>query len=63
MRRFEIILLLLVLGARGSSASAQEKKIRRDRLLPAVEKTVAAGSQGATIRGFSTEIEKGRRFV
>lgn len=42
------------------SASAQEKKIKRSELPPAVEKTVAAQSQGATIRGFSTEIEKGQ---
>lgn len=43
-------------------ASAQEKKIKRSDLPPAVEKTVAAQSQGATIRGFSTEKEKGQTF-
>ena len=42
------------------SASAQEKKIKRSDLPPAVEKTVAAQSAGATIRGFSTEKEKGQ---
>ena len=42
------------------SASAQEKKIKRSDLPPAVEKTVAAQSVGATIRGFSTEKEKGQ---
>src|SRR5437879_2709380 len=41
-------------------ASAQEKKIKRSDLPPAVEKTVAAQSVGATIRGFSTEKEKGQ---
>jgi hypothetical protein len=41
-------------------ASAQEKKIKRSDLPPAVEKTVAAESKGATIRGFSTEQEKGQ---
>jgi hypothetical protein len=41
-------------------ASAQEKKIKRSDLPPAVEKTVAAESAGATIRGFSTEKENGR---
>jgi len=40
--------------------SAQEKKIKRSDLPPAVEKTVAAQSAGATIRGFSTEKEKGQ---
>jgi len=43
-----------------SAASAQEKKIKRSDLPPAVEKTVAAQSQGATIRGFSTEKENGQ---
>jgi hypothetical protein len=47
---------LLIAGA----ASAQEKKIKRSDLPPAVEKTVAAQSAGATIRGFSTEKEKGQ---
>src|SRR5438309_3401528 len=49
---------LLLTGA----ASAQEKKIKRSDLPPAVEKTVAAQSVGATIRGFSTEKEKGETF-
>ena len=39
---------------------AQEKKIRRSDLPPAVEKTVAAQSSGATVKGFSKETEKGR---
>jgi hypothetical protein len=47
---------LLLVGA----ASAQEKKIKRSDLPPAVEKTVAAQSAGATILGFSTEKEKGQ---
>jgi uncharacterized membrane protein YkoI len=55
---------LLVLVAGGlllaGTASAQEKKIKRSDLPPAVEKTVAAESAGATVRGFSTEKEKGQ---
>jgi hypothetical protein len=55
---------LLALAASGllfaGTASAQEKKIKRSDLPPAVEKTVAAQSEGATIRGFSTEKEKGQ---
>ena len=43
-----------------TSAQAQEKKIKREDLPPAVEKTVAAQSQGATIKGFSTEVEEGK---
>jgi hypothetical protein len=42
------------------TASAQEKKIKRSDLPPAVEKTVSAQSEGATIKGFSTEKEKGQ---
>ena len=61
MKRFAVIALLLVLGT-VCSAGAQEKKIQRDRLPAPVEKTVAAESQGATIKGFSTEVEDGRRL-
>jgi uncharacterized membrane protein YkoI len=45
-----------------TTAQAQEKKIKREELPAAVEKTVAAQSQGATISGFSTEIEGGERL-
>lgn len=41
---------------------AQEKKVNRSDLPPAVEKTVAAQTQGATIRGFSEEKENGQTF-
>jgi hypothetical protein len=55
---------LVVLAATGlllaGFTSAQEKKIKRSDLPPAVEKTVAEQSKGATIRGFSTEQEKGQ---
>ena len=40
----------------------QEKRIKRADLPPAVEKTVAAESAGATIKGFSVEKEKGETF-
>jgi uncharacterized membrane protein YkoI len=56
--------LSVVMAAGGlllaGTASAQEKKIKRSDLPPAVEKTVASQSAGATIRGFSTEKEKGQ---
>ncbi len=42
------------------SAIAQEKKIERSALPPAVEKTVQA--QSGTIRGFSQEKENGQTF-
>ena len=47
----------LVVAAVGS---AQEKRIKRSDLPPAVEKTVAEVSKGATIKGFSQETEKGK---
>ena len=43
-------------------AAGQEKKLQRADLPPAVEKTVAAQSQGATIKGFSTEKEDGKTY-
>src|SRR5258708_20785385 len=52
---------LVIVLATVSAAQAQEKKIKRSQLPPAVEKTVGEQSQGATIKGFSTEIEKGKR--
>jgi hypothetical protein len=58
--------LFVALAASGlllaGTSSAQEKKIKRSDLPPAVEKTVAAESTGATIKGFSTEKEKGETF-
>jgi uncharacterized membrane protein YkoI len=51
-----LVLSLVLVG----SASAQEKKIKRSELPPAVEKAVAEQSKGATIRGFSQEKENGQ---
>jgi hypothetical protein len=45
-----------------NSAIAQEKEIKRSELPPAVEKTVAAQSARATIKGFSKEVEKGQTY-
>ena len=50
--------VLLIAGL----AVAQEKKIKRSDLPPAVEKTVAVQSAGATVKGFSKEVEKGQTF-
>jgi len=52
------LLLLTML----SIAQAQERKLKRAQLPAAVEKTVAEQSQGATIVGFATEVENGRRL-
>ena len=43
-----------------SSLAAQETKITRAQLPAAVERAVAQQSQGATIHGFSKEVEEGR---
>jgi uncharacterized membrane protein YkoI len=43
-------------------ARAQEKKIQRSDLPPAVQKTVDEVSRGATIKGFSTEVEDGKKI-
>jgi hypothetical protein len=45
-----------------TSAQAQEKKIKREDLPPAVEKTVTEQSHSATIKGFATEVDKGKRL-
>lgn len=55
-----IISAVAVLTA--TSAVAQEKKIKRSDLPPAVEKTVAAQSAGATVKGFSKENENGQTY-
>jgi hypothetical protein len=58
-----IFVMLLAIGLMSSIDAAQEKerKIKREQLPPAVENTVAAETQGATIKGFSTEVDNGRR--
>ena len=55
IRNVSIALLLFA-----SPLAAQETTIRRAALPPTVERTVAQQSQGATIRGFSKEIEHGQ---
>lgn len=44
------------------TAAAQEKKIQRSELPPAVEKTVQQESRGATVRGFNKETENGQTY-
>ena len=57
-----VCVLVLVGSLFVANALAQEKKIQRSELPPAVEKAVAAQSHGATIRGFSQEREKGQTY-
>ena len=57
-----IFAAMLLVGVSLSLSHAQERKIRREQLPPAVEKTVAKESEGATIKGFSTEVEHGKKL-
>ena len=57
----KILVAVLALGV-FSVAHAQERKIKREQLPPAVEKTVAKESEGATVKGFATEIEHGKKY-
>ena len=52
--------LILAIGVAFLTAQAQEKKITRKQLPPAVEKTVTKESQGATIKGFAKETDNGQ---
>jgi hypothetical protein len=61
--RRTVVLAVLVTGlATLPAIQAQEKKLKREELPPAVEKTVAEQSKGATIRGFSTDMEGGKKL-
>jgi hypothetical protein len=63
MRIASRVVLVIVAGVVLTlAARAAEKKINRSDLPPAVEKTVAAQSSGAVVRGFSQEVEKGQTF-
>ena len=43
------------------SAAAQERSVKKSDLPPAVQKTAEEQSKGASVRGYSTEIENGQR--
>ena len=62
MSVFRSLTIVLLIGLAVSVLQAQERKITREQLPPAVEKTVARESEGATIKGFSTEVEHRQRF-
>ncbi len=59
IREASIVTAFLFVSAFG--AVAQEKKIDRNALPPAVQKTVQLQSKGATVKGFSTEREHGKK--
>jgi hypothetical protein len=59
---FALAVIAAILCTIPLSAEEHEKKIKRSDLPPAVEKTVAAQTQGATIRGFNEEQENGKTY-
>ena len=61
-RKISVLLMAGLAGAGMAAAQDQEKKIKRSDLPAAVEKTVAAESAGATVKGFSLEKENGQTF-
>lgn len=61
-RLLAAVIVLCSMVALGGIASAKEKKIDRSQLPPAVEKTVAEQSQGATLKGLTVETEGGKRY-
>ena len=62
MRPLRLFATTLAIGLLFSITQAQEKKIKLSQLPPAVEKAVAKETEGATIKGFATEIEHGQKF-
>jgi len=54
-----VVLVVLTIGV---PSRAQEKKLQRSELPPAVQKTVDEQSKGATVKGFSTEVEDGKKI-
>jgi hypothetical protein len=62
MKHFlNLFTLALTLGV-AVAITAQEKKIKRAQLPPPVEATVARESEGATVKGFTTEVEHGHKL-
>jgi uncharacterized membrane protein YkoI len=61
-RKISILLIGGLAAAGMAAAQDQEKKIKRSDLPAAVEKTVAAQSTGASIKGLSQEKENGQIF-
>ena len=54
------ILACIVLASLCAAARASEKRISKDALPPAVQKTAAAQSTGATVTGYSQDREDGK---
>lgn len=57
-----MIIMLAVLVVAVQQEPEQEQRVTRRELPPAVARTVAAQSKGATVRGYSRERENGQTF-
>ena len=55
-----MLLTLLVVTAFGSQAAAQERRLKRSDLPPAVQRAADEQSLGARVRGYSTEKDNGQ---
>jgi hypothetical protein len=62
MKHRELIVCALAVLTSSATLYAQERTITRKDLPAAVEKTVREQSDGATIKGFSTEVEGGKKI-
>lgn len=62
MKASGVVVVGISVVAFSLNAMAQEQKIKRSELPAAVEKTVAAQSQGAVVKGFSREKENGQTY-
>jgi hypothetical protein len=60
--RIAVIISGILLLTATTFAQESEKKIKQSDLPAAVQKTVTAESEGATVRGFSKETEKGQTY-
>jgi uncharacterized membrane protein YkoI len=54
-------LIMMFAGSFTIAAQAQEKRIEQNSLPAVVQKAVQEQSQGATIKGYATEVEHGKK--
>ena len=59
-RMKQLVVICAVLSVFGLSAAASEKKVKMQDLPPAVQETVKAQTQGATLLGLNMEVENGK---
>lgn len=57
----QTLILAACIALAAPALHSQEHKISRSSLPPAVEKTLQANLSGATIKGFATEVEGGKK--